>query len=529
MNNHQLVRALTGGLLPKSYLALNYRVDWGKKNWVSSTMQQLFPFRRAIATTCGGLLVQLVTSLPAWADNQPAPAICPSQLPTAINEIIDRPELRRYRWGIVIKTLSGTNQLYNRDGDRLFIPASNMKLITTAVALRQLGAATQLRTSVYQLPSTGNMPNLLVVGRGDPSLTAIGLKSIAQQLKQRGERQIGQISFDDGYFRGEQINSRWEWGDLITDYAPAINSLMLNQNALALNVSPQQVGTPLRYTWADPSLNGWQVDNQSLTAAANQDSSINATATFGKPILKLTGKLAQNATVTRIDLPVINPAESFISAFRQSLSKEEIAVGGTRLVLGQSTINLPEIAAINSPPIGDLIRETNQSSNNVYAEVLLKSIGRTHPQHNISSEDTSNLGITLVKQRLTELGVNSQSYRISDGSGLSRHNLATPMAFTQLLSAMAITPEGKIFRDSLPVAGVSGTLKNRLKGTLAQGIVQAKTGSMSSTIGLSGYINPPKYSPLVFSIMLNQHDTTNSKMSKVIDEIVLLLARLKQC
>ena len=211
-------------------------------------MQQLFTFHRRIATTCGWLLVQLLTMIPARAQPPqviapPAlPAICSSQLPAAINGIVDRPELRRYRWGIVVQKLGGTDRLYNRDGDRLFIPASNVKLITTAVALRQLGATTRLRTSVYQLPSNGSLSNLLVVGRGDPSLTESGLQSIAQQLKQRGIKQIGQISFDDGYFRGEQINSGWEWGDLSTDYAPAINGLMLNQNSNPLTVSSQQIG-----------------------------------------------------------------------------------------------------------------------------------------------------------------------------------------------------------------------------------------------------------------------------------------------
>jgi serine-type D-Ala-D-Ala carboxypeptidase/endopeptidase (penicillin-binding protein 4) len=495
----------------------------------------LFSYRRTIAIF-GGLLLQSIAFLPTQAqsarliaDSQTAPAICSSQLSTAINEIIDRPELRRYRWGIVVRSLNGTNQLYNRDGDRLFIPASNLKLITTAVALRQLGAATKLRTSVYQLPGNSSATNLLVVGRGDPSLSIIGLRSIAQQLKQRGTSQIGQISFDDGYFRGEPIHGDWEWGDLSTDYAPAINGLMLNQNALSLNVTPQQVGMPLAYNWSDLSLNNWQVDNQSLTAAANQVSNVNAIAAFGKPVLRLTGKLAQNAESVKIDLPVVNPVESFISGFRQSLIKEKITIGSTRLVLGQSTIGLPEVAAIESPPISELVREANLKSNNVYSEVLLKSIGRTHPQANLSSEDTGSLGIVLVKQRLTELGVNSQAYRISDGSGLSRHNLVAPAALTQLLVGMATMPEGKLFRDSLPVAGVSGTLKNRLKGTLAQGTVQAKTGSMSGINTLAGYINPPQYSPLVFSIMLNQHDTSTAKMSKIVDEIVLLLARLKQC
>jgi len=509
----------------------------------SSQQTLVQPRRWSIATTCGWLLV-LFTMIPARAQQpraiaspQVLPAICSSQLPTAIDRIIDRPELRRYRWGIVIQALGGTSQLYNRDGERLFIPASNVKLITTAVALRQLGASTRLRTSVYQLPNTGNTSNLLVVGRGDPSLTVTGLQSIAQQLKQRGIKQIGQISFDDGYFRGEQINSNWEWGDLSTDYAPAINGLMLNQNSNPLIVSPQQVGMPLKYTWKDPSLNSWQIDNQSLTVAASQDNNIDAfssavpevIAVFGKSTLRLTGKLALNTAPTQISLPLVNPTESFISAFRQSLNRSGVTFGNTRLVLGQNITNLLEIAAINSPTIGELINETNQRSNNVYAEVLLRSIGRTHPEHYTNSKDTIVLGIAAVKKSLTEMGIDPQAYSLYDGSGLSRHNLVTPTTFVSVLSAMILTPAGQLYRDSLPIAGVSGSLRNRMKGTLAQGIVRAKTGSMSGIVSLAGYINPPQSSPLVFSIILNQHDRPTSQMVKVIDEIMVLLARLKQC
>ncbi len=501
-------------------------------------MPQLFLFRQTIAITCGWLLVQLFTMLSVRAQQPqvappapPAPlaAVCTSQISTAISAIIDRPELRRYRWGIVVQTLDGNTQLYNRDGDRLFIPASNVKLITTAVALRQLGATTRLRTSVYQLPGNGNLSNLLVVGRGDPSLTVSGLQSIGQQLQQRGIKQIGQISFDDGYFRGEQINGDWEWGDLSTDYAPAINGLMLNQNSNPLTVSSQQVGMPLKYVWKDPSLNTWLVDNQSITVLASQEGNISATAIFGKPVIRLTGKLAIDAPPTQIDLPLADPAQSFISAFRQTLIRSSIKIDSVRSISGQSTINLPELAAINSPTISELITETNQRSNNIYAEVLLKSIGRTHPQHYTSNEDTSNLGIALVKQNLTSIGVDSQAYRLSDGSGLSRHNLVAPTAFVRVLSTMATTPMGQIYRDSLPLSGTSGSLKNRMKGTVAQGIVRAKTGSLSGVASLSGYINPPQYSPLVFSIILNQHDRPTSQMTKVIDEIMVVLARLKQC
>lgn len=510
-------------------------------------MQQLIQKPQQIATAVGWLLVQLSLLNPAQAQQTPVisppptftappspppplPAVCANQITTAINGIIDRPELRRYRWGIVVQALGSPTQLYNRDGDRLFIPASNVKLITTAVALRQLGANTRLRTSVYQLPRTGNnASNLLVVGRGDPSLKLAGLESIAQQLKQRGEKQISQISFDDSYFRGEPINSSWEWGDLSTDYAPAINSLILNQNSNPITISTPQLGLPLQYTWKNLSLNNWQVDNQITTVPAGQNSSVSAIALFGKPIVKLTGKLAQNTSPTQIDLPVLNPTESFISAFRQSLAKADLTIGNTRIVTAQNTLSLPELAAIESPPISELINETNQKSNNVYAEVLLKSIGRTHLEHATSNEDTSNLGINLVKKNLTEMGIDPQSYRLSDGSGLSRHNLAAPSAFVRVLSAMATSPTAKAYRDSLPISGISGSLRNRMKGTLAQGIVNAKTGSMSGVVSLSGYINPPKYSPLVFSVILNQHDRSTSQMVKVIDEIMVVLARVKQC
>ena len=484
----------------------------------------------------GWLSIQFVVVSPISAQVPPpitptptVPAICPSQLPSAIEAIIDRPELRRYRWGIVVQQLGSARPLYNRDGDRLFIPASNVKLITTAVALRQLGAATRLRTSVYRLPSTGNLSNLLVVGRGDPSMTTVGLQSIAQQLKQRGERQIGQISFDDGYFRGEQINGDWEWDDLSTDYAPAINGLILGQNATYLSVSPQQVGMPLRYNWANPSLSNWQVENQSITVDIDRENTVNAIAVFGKPVVRLTGKLTKNTQPIRLDLPVLNPAEYFIGAFRQNLNLAGISVNNTRSAAGQSILNLPELAAIDSPPISKLIEEVNLTSNNVYAEVLLKSIGRSHLQHSTRTESTTALGIELVKQRLNELGVDAQAYYLRDGSGLSRHNLVAPMAFIRVLAAMATLPEAQTYRDSLPVAGVSGSLRNRLKGTMAQGIVRAKTGSMSGIISLSGYVNSPTYSPLVFSIILNQHDRSTSSMAKVIDEVVVVLSRLKQC
>jgi serine-type D-Ala-D-Ala carboxypeptidase/endopeptidase (penicillin-binding protein 4) len=456
--------------------------------------------------------------------------VCPQQLSSTIGAIVDRPEYQRYRWGISVKTQQGTS-IYDRDGDKLFTPASNLKLVTTAVALRYLGANNRLRTSIYQLPATTTSKgtNLLVVGRGDPTITPIQIQTLAQQIQQRGIRQINSIDFDDGYFRGDAINSTWQWGDLSTDYAPSINSLMVNQNGLKLTISPQKPGMPLAYSWQDSSLSTWAIDNRGITAAANSQGNVNVTPIFAQPTLRIAGKLPENSEPITFDLATANPTETFTNILRSSLDRLQVNTLKTRTVYGQNSNGLTEVAAINSPTIAQLIAETNLRSNNIYAEVLLKSIGRTHPQYATASDDATDLGLASVKQALTSLGISSQSYRLNDGSGLSRHNLISPNALVQLAISMSRTPEAKIYRDSLPVGGMSGTLRNRFKGTPAQGIVFAKTGSMTSVIGLSGYITPSQYSPLAFSIIVNQHDRSTSAMSKVIDEIVVALARLKQC
>jgi D-alanyl-D-alanine carboxypeptidase/D-alanyl-D-alanine-endopeptidase (penicillin-binding protein 4) len=145
------------------------------------------------------------------------------------------------------------------------------------------------------------------------------------------------------------------------------------------------------------------------------------------------------------------------------------------------------------------------------------------------SGDTTEQGLKKITETLTALGVNSQSYVLVDGSGLSRQNLVSPEAIAQTLRAMARSPESSFYRASLPVAGISGTLKNRFLNTPAQGIVQAKTGTVSGVVALSGYIDAPSYEPLVFSIIVNQSDRPATTLKQAVDEIVLLLTRLRRC
>ena len=169
---------------------------------------------------------------------------------------------------------------------------------------------------------------------------------------------------------------------------------------------------------------------------------------------------------------------------------------------------------IRSTSISDWIKVTNLKSNNAYANVLLRYLG----------------GSQSVQQALTHLGIDAKGYRLKDGSGLSRNNLAAPRTLVSTLRAMYHAKGNDVFLASLPVAGISGTLKNRLRHTTAEGTVRAKTGTLRGVKALSGYINHPEYGVVVFSIITNQPTNQSSyPIVQAIDEIVLQLSTLTNC
>jgi D-alanyl-D-alanine carboxypeptidase/D-alanyl-D-alanine-endopeptidase (penicillin-binding protein 4) len=449
-------------------------------------------------------------------------------LGAAIDAAINRPQFRRARWGILIEPLSPTTNrsLYNHEGDRYFIPASNAKLLTTAAALRQLGSEFRIRTSIYQT-SAGS---LRVVGRGDPSLTDAQLKDLTQQLKRQGVRNVQQLVVDDSYFQGDTLNLTWEWEDVQSDYGAAVNSLILNQNAVDLTLSPQQVGQPLRVNWADAiAAKQWRLENNSVTAKAATPDSIAVTAVLGQPLLQIKGQLGVDAKPEVIGLPVLNPGEYFLEHFRNVLVAEGISVESATVESNKGVTGTQELAKIESPPLATLLVETNQESNNLYAEVLLRTLGSFRHDTLPSTTQTAELGLKTLKETLTALGVDPQSYSLVDGSGLSRQNLVSPEAIAQTLKRMAQMPQATIYRASLPTAGVNGTLSQRFLNTAAQGNLQAKTGTLTGVSALSGYLDVPGYQPLVFSIMVNQSDQSPTTQRQAIDEIVLLLTRLRSC
>ncbi len=449
-------------------------------------------------------------------------SICSTQLGTAIDAVINRPLFSRVRWGILVQPLSTGQTLYSRDAQKYFTPASNLKLLTTAAALQELGANFRIRTSVYQ---NGNGV-LRVVGRGDPSLSDAELQKLAQQLKQKGITQIQQLIADDSYIQGDIVNPTWQWEDVQSDYGAPVNSFILNQNIFSLKLIPQAVGKSLQVVWTDAGeARQWRIINQSVTVAQNQPSYINVTRELSGTILRIQGQLTTNSEPSLIDLPVVDPNYYFLRRFRTALATEKITLGQTLVVNGG--VNQEEIAFVESPPLAELLAETNLNSNNLYAEALLRAL--SVKKLRVKNQTSADVGLEVVKASLTKLGVDPANYILVDGSGLSRRNLVTPEAFVQTLRGIARTPTAYLYRASLPVAGKSGTLKGRFQGTSAEGIVQAKTGTLTGAISLSGYMNAPKYEPLVFSIIVNQSEQPASVVRQAIDEVVVLLTQLQRC
>ncbi|TAF06821.1 MAG: D-alanyl-D-alanine carboxypeptidase/D-alanyl-D-alanine-endopeptidase [Nostocales cyanobacterium] len=447
---------------------------------------------------------------------------CPAQLESSINSVINRPVFKRMRWGILVKTLSSPQILYSRDGEKYFIPASNTKLFTTAAALLKLGANFRILTSVYQ----DGKGVLRIVGRGDPSLKNAQLTILAKQLYQQGIREVNQLIADDGYFQGEVVHPSWQWEDVQAYYGTSVSSLIVNENATLLTFIPGKIGEKLRIKWNDPTeLYKWQIENNSVTSEENEANFVEVNRDLKGQILRINGQLSVNSQPENTALAVFDPIDNFLRHFRLSLAKEGINVQQTFTFNGGK--NEQEIAAIESPPLSELLVETNVNSNNLYAEALLRHLANNQPL--AKNKTTADLGLQVLKSTLNESGIEPNSYILVDGSGLSRKNLISPEALVQLLQVMAKSSQAEVFRASLPVAGISGTLKNRFLNTSAQGIVQAKTGTMMGVVSLSGYVNVPNYEPVVFSIMVNQSEQPASVVRKAMDEIVVLLTQMKRC
>ncbi|HEY9735394.1 MAG TPA: D-alanyl-D-alanine carboxypeptidase/D-alanyl-D-alanine-endopeptidase [Trichocoleus sp.] len=475
-------------------------------------------------------------------------AICAADVGPALDAIAAQPLLRTARVGVLVETQGATpverQVVYQRDADRFFIPASNAKLLTTAAALDFLGPDYRIRTSVLASAAGGDsetasgLTSLRVVGRGDPSFSQQDLASLAQQITAAGVRQVSQLVADDSYFAGSAVNPNWEWEDVQAGYGAPVNSLILEGNALNLSLVPQAVGQPLRVIWEDGApADSWQVINQSQTVAPGTPESVAVGRDLAQPVLYVQGQLVAGSDAEEVAIAIPTPAQNFVAQLQRALVARGVLVGRTAVVQDAAAggfADMTELAFHQSPPLSELLIPTNRNSNNLYAEALLKTVGvryfsQATETPNEASQNATAAGVIAATAVLTRIGLAPSSFVLADGSGLSRHNLVTPSALVEVLQRMATHPRAAVYRSSLSVAGVSGTLRNRLRGTSLEGNFYGKSGAVSGNVSLSGYLNAPNYQPLVVSILINNSNQRAGQLRQVIDDMLLTLAQVEDC
>jgi serine-type D-Ala-D-Ala carboxypeptidase/endopeptidase (penicillin-binding protein 4) len=449
---------------------------------------------------------------------------CPQDLSLAIEQVINRPKLARSRWGIEIQTLTGES-LYSLDGDKFFNPASTAKLLVSAAGLLELGADYRIKTPIYSQGKPPVLNSLRIKGQGDPTISTQSLKNIVHQLQLKGVRKIENLIIDDSYFAPPTINPTWEWADVHSYFATAINSTILNQNTVTLTLLPQQIGQPVKFFWDDAiAANQWRVINQATTGKADLESAVEIDRDLGQPLLMLRGELAVNEPPDVWDLAVVDPAQYFLESLRFHLSRADITVTKGIVVERENQDFLDtELTAIYAPPLQKILTEINQESNNLYAEVLGKILAQ---------KLKVKTPVDAIDQSLQQLGIKPDEYVLVDASGLSRQNLVTPQTLVKVLRLMSQTTDPEVaqsYRHSLAMAGINGTLKKRFINTSVQNNLWAKTGSLTAVGALAGYLQTQSEYTLVFSILVNNSELKNQEIRQVIDEIVVILNRLEKC
>jgi serine-type D-Ala-D-Ala carboxypeptidase/endopeptidase (penicillin-binding protein 4) len=461
----------------------------------------------------------LASGLPAIAQPQTCPALVRD-----VDAIVKHPKFRHAQFGILIQD-SKPNTLYAHNAERLLIPASNAKILTTAAALRSLPLNFTVKTTLYDL---GN-GEFQLVGQGDPTFQDQHLQQLAKSLIDRKVKQIKTLFLDDRYYGNNWINPSWEWEDIQADYAPPISGLILNENAIGLTLTPTTIGQSLVVKWNDPeNAKNYRVENLTKTVAIDQPEFV-AIAQPEPSVVRVTGQLRVGGEAEPVGISVQKPTQLFADRLRRIFESVGIVVGDINpirspLSKGARGIGSP-IATITSPPLSDWIQETNQSSNNLYAESLLRQLG-TSDQKTMGDGFTADRGLAVLTQTLTKMGVDPNSYKLVDGSGLARRDWVSAEAIVQVLQAMK---DDQTFRRSLPSSIAGGNLNKRFKNTAAEGIVSAKTGYLTGAIGLSGYVTRPDIQPMFFSILLNHATVPLNEQMKAVDAIVIRLANLKSC
>ena len=455
---------------------------------------------------------------------------------------------RNGSWGIQIVELSTGRAIYSLNAQKLFVPASNAKLFTLALALSRLGPDFRFETRVTaeQPPDAdGRIAGAVrLVGGGDPNLSGrelpyrmgaakgvalAAIQDLANQIAAAGVKRIeGGIVGDDSWYVWQPYPEGWAVDDPLSDFGAPVSALSVNDNTIALAIRPGAKAGDLAAVSFDPPVEFYRVDNRLRTRPPGAERDIHIERDPGERQIRVWGTIPLRDRGETELLAVEDPALFAAWALREALEEKGVAVAGglsaRHLYAGEAARGSGPLAAggvqfarRESAPLAQDLQVTAKISQNLHAEMALRAVGRAR-----TGVGSLEAGLAEMKTFLGELGIDSGSYDLRDGSGLSRLNLVSPVALIQLLQAMYGSPLREQWISLLPVGGTDGTLSERFAGAAGPKIL-AKTGTMSHVSALSGYAQRSDGEWLAFSILVNNYAGPASDVRGIMDRICRLL------
>src|SRR5580692_8788491 len=456
-----------------------------------------------------------------------------------VDVALSNPAASKGEWGLLIADAATGETLYALNEDKYFVPASNMKLFSTALALSKLGVDYKFQTTLETrgtISDDGTLSgDLFLVGRGDPNLSnrkfPFNLKEefdgppekvlaeLADKLVAKGVKKIkGDVVGDDSYFPREPYPDGWEIGDMVWEYGAAISSIVIDDNTVALTLTPGQLaGDPVQFALA-PATPDFDVQNDVVTSASEVKGDLTLTREPGSQLVIVRGTLPAKSAPRKLVLAIHEPAQHAATLLARLLAGRGIKITGTpRAAHIADTPSDPPRAVLAehvSIPLGDSVKLVNKISQNLHTEMLLRTAAR---QSGVWA--TPDDLVKFPADFYAAAGINPGDVIQTDGSGLSRHDLVTPRAVVTLLKYAQTQPWFAPYFTSLPVAGVDGTLEDRMRTTIAAGRIHAKTGSVEHVRTRSGFAETPGGRTLIFSFLSNNQGGKNHEATDALDAI----------
>ncbi|MEO5804778.1 MAG: D-alanyl-D-alanine carboxypeptidase/D-alanyl-D-alanine-endopeptidase [Verrucomicrobiota bacterium] len=447
--------------------------------------------------------------------------------------------------GVKIESLDTGKIIFEQNADKLMKPASNAKMYSGALALDRLGPDFKIKTSFYAASppdASGTISgDLVVYGRGDPSFSARfndgdykkPMDQLVEAVTKAGIKKIsGDLVGDESFFRGPPYGVGWSWDDLQEYYGAEVSALTLQENTVDLVIHPDaKIGEPCKIT-TKPETTYLTFINRTETVAKGGKRNVEIYRPVAENTVYVRGTLPMGESITDAAVAVHKPALWFVTMLKEALARRGIIVSGklrTANWLDREEYpidfgKLTEVAFIESRPMAELVKGMMKPSQNLFAHLLLLQVGEKTRTPENAKENSDDAGLTEMKKFLAEAGIRKGDVLLEEGSGLSRGCLLKPGASVALLKYMHKHRSSSEFYDSLPIAGVDGTLRNRFKGTAAEKNIHAKTGTIRYVNSISGYVTSKAGEHLVFSIMLNAYNGTDGRTHT--DGLAAMLADL---